>query len=112
VLEGHTEFVRDLAFTPGGIGVAVAAPADVSDERAAAVAAVVAKLRPIDLIVNNAGVGGPVGPAWEVDADEWWRTIEVNLRSTIVCSRLVLPGMVARSRGRSSILQMACLFDS
>jgi short chain dehydrogenase len=46
------------------------------------------------------GQGRPAGPAWEVDADEWWRTIEVNLRSTLVCSRLVLPDMVARRRGR------------
>src|SRR5262245_8635630 len=47
---------------------------------------------PIDLLVNNAGVCGPVGPAWEVDADEWWRTIEVNLRA--VSAR---PGRARRS---------------
>jgi acyl-CoA synthetase (AMP-forming)/AMP-acid ligase II/NAD(P)-dependent dehydrogenase (short-subunit alcohol dehydrogenase family) len=102
VARSPDELAQSVALIEEAGGVAAAAPADVSDERAAAaaVAALVARLGPIDLLVNNAGVSGPVGPAWEVDADQWWRTIEVNLRSTLVCSRLVLPGMVARRRGR------------
>lgn len=83
-------------------GVAVAATADVADPRAAAAA--IAQLRHhlghIDLLVNNAGVSGPVGPAWEVAEDDWWHTVEVNLRGVELCSRLVLPEMVARRRGR------------
>jgi NAD(P)-dependent dehydrogenase (short-subunit alcohol dehydrogenase family) len=83
-------------------GVAVAASADLSDPEAAATA--VDKLRhelgPVDLLVNNAGIWGPVGPAWEVQEEDWWRTIEINLRSVMLCSRLVLPEMVARRRGR------------
>jgi NAD(P)-dependent dehydrogenase (short-subunit alcohol dehydrogenase family) len=83
-------------------GVAVAASADVSDPEATATA--VAKLRhelgPVDLLVNNAGVGGPVGPAWDVQEEDWWRTVEVNLRSVALCSRLVLPSMVDRRAGR------------
>src|SRR5690242_5945400 len=35
---------------------------------------------PIDVLVNNAGIGGPLGLAWEVDADAWWRALEVNVR--------------------------------
>jgi NAD(P)-dependent dehydrogenase (short-subunit alcohol dehydrogenase family) len=83
-------------------GVAVAASADLSDPEAAATA--VKKLRhelgPVDLLVNNAGICGPIGPAWEVGEEDWWRTVEVNLRSVSLCSRLVLPEMVARRRGR------------
>jgi NAD(P)-dependent dehydrogenase (short-subunit alcohol dehydrogenase family) len=49
-------------------GVAIAASADLSDPEDAATA--VAKLRhelgPVDLLVNNAGIWGPVGPAWDV----------------------------------------------
>jgi acyl-CoA synthetase (AMP-forming)/AMP-acid ligase II/NAD(P)-dependent dehydrogenase (short-subunit alcohol dehydrogenase family) len=102
VARSSDQLAQTAALIETAGGVAVAAAADVRDERAvaAAVATIVAQLGPIDLLVNNAGVGGPVGPAWEVDADEWWHTIEVNLRSTLVCSRLVLPGMVARRRGR------------
>lgn len=83
-------------------GVAVAASADLADPDAAAAA--MAQLRKqlehIDLLVNNAGVNGPVRPAWEVAEKDWWRTVEVNLRGVEVCSRLVLPDMIARRRGR------------
>jgi NAD(P)-dependent dehydrogenase (short-subunit alcohol dehydrogenase family) len=83
-------------------GDAFAYPADVTDRAAveAAVAAVERGLGPIDLLVNNAGVSGPVGPLAECDPDEWWRCVEVNLRGPLLCSRAVLPGMLARRRGR------------
>jgi NAD(P)-dependent dehydrogenase (short-subunit alcohol dehydrogenase family) len=32
--------------------------------------------------------------------DEWWRDVEVNLLGTFLCMHAVLPGMIARRRGR------------
>ncbi len=58
------------------------------------------QLGPVDLLVNNAGIVGPVGPAWEVDGDDWWRTMEVNVRGTMLTTQLVLPDMVTRRHGR------------
>jgi len=83
-------------------GRAVAFPADVTDQRAIerTVAQVEEQLGSLDLLVNNAGVGGPIGPAWENDPEAWWRSIDVNVRGPFLCSRAVLPGMVARRRGR------------
>ncbi len=83
-------------------GHALSAVADVTDPVAteAALTQLRDELLHIDLLVNNAGVNGPIGPAWEVAEDEWWRTVEVNLRGVEVCSRLVLPDMIARRRGR------------
>jgi NAD(P)-dependent dehydrogenase (short-subunit alcohol dehydrogenase family) len=83
-------------------GVAAAAAADVTDERATgeAVEALRRRLGPADVLINNAGINGPIGPTWEVPSDEWWRTLEVNLRGVLVCTRLVLPDMLARGRGR------------
>jgi NAD(P)-dependent dehydrogenase (short-subunit alcohol dehydrogenase family) len=94
------EETAELVASAGG--VAAAAPADVSDPRGVARAfdALCERLGPIDVLVNNAGVGGPVGPAWEVDGDDWWRTCEINLRGVLVCAQLALPQMVARRRGR------------
>ncbi len=83
-------------------GHAVAVPSDVSDS--AAVQTLVAEterqLGPVDVLVNNAGVGGTAGPLWEVDAAEWWQGLEVNLRGPFLCAHAVLPGMIARRRGR------------
>jgi NAD(P)-dependent dehydrogenase (short-subunit alcohol dehydrogenase family) len=89
------------AFAAAG-GRALACPADVTGRVAveSAVAEVEAKLGPIDLLVNNAGVGGPIGPLAESDPDAWWRCVEVNLRGPLLCCRAVLPGMLARRRGR------------
>ena len=57
-------------------------------------------LGPVDLLVNNAGAFSSIGPMWEVPPDDWWQCIEVNLLGPFLCSRAILPGMVARRRGR------------
>ena len=63
------------------------------------------RLGPIDFLVNNAGSAGVIGPIWETDPDDWWREVEVNLRGPLLCARALLPGMIARRRGR--IVNMA-----
>ncbi|HYX52763.1 MAG TPA: SDR family oxidoreductase, partial [Candidatus Limnocylindrales bacterium] len=81
---------------------AIAIPADVSDRAAvtALTARVERELGPIELLVNNAGIGEPFGPTWETDPDEWWRCQEVNVRGPMLCSHAVLREMVKRKRGR------------
>ncbi|MFN8633825.1 MAG: SDR family oxidoreductase [Chloroflexota bacterium] len=96
------ELAETVTRIEGAGGRAVALVADVTDRTAveAAVAQTARELGPIDLLVNNAAVATPVGPAWEVDPDAWWRTVEVNLRGPYLCTRAVLPGMIARQAGR------------
>ena len=95
-----------VAETVGAIneagGEALAVTADVGDPAAVERAAqqVEAALGPVDLLVNNAATPGPLGPMWKVDADDWWHSFEVNLRGPFLCSRALLPGMIARRRGR------------
>jgi NAD(P)-dependent dehydrogenase (short-subunit alcohol dehydrogenase family) len=55
---------------------------------------------PVDLLVNNAGQFGPVGPLAATDPDQWWQALEVNLRGPLYCTHAVLPGMLARGHGR------------
>jgi NAD(P)-dependent dehydrogenase (short-subunit alcohol dehydrogenase family) len=83
-------------------GTALSFRADVRDREAmqAVTEAVRRQLGPVDLLVNNAGTAGPIGPLTEVAEEDWWRGVEVNLRGPMLCCRLVLPDMVARRRGR------------
>jgi len=86
----------------GRRGHALAIRCDVTgrQEVASMVAAVQETLGPVDLLVNNAGQLGPVGPLAAADPDQWWQALEVNLRGPLYCTRAVLPGMLARGRGR------------
>lgn len=58
-------------------------------------------LGPIDLLVNNAGSGGPFGPLWENDPEEWWECLEVNLRGPmLLCREVLKQSMLPRRSGR------------
>ena len=83
-------------------GRALAAAADVTDRCAVErlIAETERTLGPVDLLVNNAGVFGPIGPLWEIDPDDWWQALASHLRGTLLCTRTVLPGMIARGGGR------------
>jgi NAD(P)-dependent dehydrogenase (short-subunit alcohol dehydrogenase family) len=86
----------------GSGGRATGVAVDVTDGRAVgrAVAEVRASLGPVTLLVNNAGVITPLGPAWEVSADEWWRLLETNVRGPLNGAHAVLPAMTAARSGR------------
>ncbi|ANZ43084.1 hypothetical protein BBK82_27945 [Lentzea guizhouensis] len=67
--------------------------ADLGDPRATP--KLVESLGPIDVLVNNGALGGPVGRTWEVDEDEWWRTFEVNLRGLAAATNAALRTMTS-----------------
>jgi NAD(P)-dependent dehydrogenase (short-subunit alcohol dehydrogenase family) len=96
------ELAGTVAHIEAHEGWAIPLPVDVTDRTAVeqTVATVEKTLGPIDLLVNNAGVAEPIGAFWELDPEDWWRILEVNLRGPALCARAVLPGMVARARGR------------
>lgn len=57
-----------------------------------------AKLGPISILVNNAGMG-VFGPVHEKTEEEWDRLMNTNLKSVFLVSRAVVPGMIQRGRG-------------
>jgi NAD(P)-dependent dehydrogenase (short-subunit alcohol dehydrogenase family) len=81
---------------------AIGVLADVTDPDAVVqlVADTERQLGPVDLLVNNAGRISPIAPVWEADPVEWRRCFETNVLGTFHCTRAVLPGMLARRRGR------------
>jgi NAD(P)-dependent dehydrogenase (short-subunit alcohol dehydrogenase family) len=78
---------------------------DVSDP--AAVAAVAARIGPVDILVNSAGIIGPSKPLWEITDAEWARTFAVNVSGTFNLCRAFAPGM--RERGWGRIVNIASM---
>jgi len=82
-------------------GIAAACPVDITDADAlpAALERLRAQLGSPDILINNAGVDGPIGALWEVEAADWWRSLEVNLGGAFLVTRMLLPDMIAAGRG-------------
>lgn len=82
---------------------ALVAPCDVTDE--AAVERMVAKATEafgrIDILVNAAGVTGPIEtPVQEIRAEDFRSVLEANVVGTFLPTKHVLPGMIARKYGK------------
>ena len=71
---------------------------DVSD--AAAVAAAAARIGPVDILINSAGIVGPNKPLWETTAQEWAATFAVNVTGTFNLCRAFVGGMREKGWGR------------
>lgn len=53
----------------------------------------------VDVLINNAGFG-LLGKFWELDSDQQSRMIHLNVTALTDLTRLFLPGMIERRRGR------------
>jgi NAD(P)-dependent dehydrogenase (short-subunit alcohol dehydrogenase family) len=83
----------DVAALAGPGQVVLLRPADVSDERAvdALVGETIERLGGLHVLVNNAGIYGPMGAIDEVDWREWVRAMEININGSVLPLRAVLP---------------------
>ena len=85
-------------------GRAVAGRADITDEAAVGdlVDRLVAEHGAVDILVNNAG-GALPGAQWaaveSASLADWESFMRLNLTAAFLCSRAVLPGMLAKGRG-------------
>lgn len=53
----------------------------------------------VSILVNNAGVPGPVAALTDIEPEAWDEVFDVNVRGTYLLCRAFLPGMVARGDG-------------
>jgi 3-oxoacyl-[acyl-carrier protein] reductase len=83
-------------------------PADVTrtDEIAVLVERTERELGPIEVLVNNAGVGY-FGPAYEAPESVWDSVLDTNLKAVFLLTKAVAPGMIRRKAGH--IINIASL---
>ena len=83
-------------------GKAFAHAADVSRTETvnAMVKAVVERWGTVDILVNAAGGFHQLAPITGITDEEWDRVIDMNLKTTFLCSRAVAPIMIERKLGR------------
>jgi len=86
--------------------LAVAADVTRPDDVAAFVAKTVRSLGPIEILVNNAGIGY-FGPTHQADESIWDSVLDTNLKSVFLTSKAVAPGMIERRSGH--IINIASL---
>ncbi|MBF1075086.1 MAG: SDR family NAD(P)-dependent oxidoreductase, partial [Prevotellaceae bacterium] len=55
--------------------------------------------KPIDVLINNAGLAQGLEPEYEGNFDDWDRMIDTNVKGLLNVTRLVVPEMVRRNHG-------------
>ncbi|MEV7390754.1 MULTISPECIES: SDR family oxidoreductase [unclassified Streptomyces] len=98
VLVGRNE--QALAEAAAKVGEAArTAVCDVSDPASVRALADGLADEDVSLLVNNAGVAGPVRPLVDIEPDEWDDVFAANVRGVYLMCRAFLPGMLAAGRG-------------
>jgi NAD(P)-dependent dehydrogenase (short-subunit alcohol dehydrogenase family) len=87
------QVLTELSEIAGAAQTVVAEPADVSNPSDVdrLVARALDTFRQVHILVNNAGVYGPLGPIETVDWAAWTRAIEINLYGSVLMARALVP---------------------
>ncbi|MGE0821554.1 MAG: SDR family NAD(P)-dependent oxidoreductase [Candidatus Binatia bacterium] len=85
--------------------------ADVTKEVdiAAMVQKVMAEFGKIDILINNAGIGGTT-PVHDLKEEEWERFMDLNLKGPVLCSKHVGAEMIKRKQG--CIVNVSSVFST
>lgn len=95
-----------------GADKVVGAVFDVRDEAArdAALEALPADFKSIDLLVNNAGLALGTAPAQSADLDQWKVMIDTNVTALVSLTRKLLPGLVERKGAIINLSSVAATY--
>jgi 3-oxoacyl-[acyl-carrier protein] reductase len=96
--DGAEQTVRSIRAS-GGKAIALQGDMRQGGEIERLVGGTVGELGEIDILVNNAGSLVERLPLGEVTAERWDEVMDLNLKSALLCTQQVAPGMRARKRG-------------
>jgi NAD(P)-dependent dehydrogenase (short-subunit alcohol dehydrogenase family) len=101
ILVGRTKTTLDetAGLLPGAPGRHVVASANVADPMSVDALRDSLTAETVDLLVNNAGIGGPVKPLVDIEPGEWDEVFGANVRSVYLMCRAFLPAMYRRGTG-------------
>ena len=60
----------------------------------------------VDVLVNNAGIGGPRSSVENIDYSDWDECIRINLSGMFYCAKQVIPFMKEKGRAATSITRL------
>ena len=78
----------------GGEAFFVKADSSKASDNEALVKQTIEKYGSLDIAVNNAGIGGPLGPTGEYPIDGWQKVIDINLSGVFYGLRYQIPAML------------------
>ena len=104
--KGGNEVVEEIK-SKGGQAVFAKADSSKADENKNLVEQAVQQFGGLHIAVNNAGIGGPIGPVGEYPIDGWDKVVAINLSGVFYGMRYQIPAML--KAGGGSIVNMASI---
>ena len=98
--EAGAKALADELGKGGTDALALGVDVSASDQVQAMVDEVITKYGRIDILVNNAGIVGQQGPWAELPERDFDRVVGVNFKGVYLCSRAVIPHMIAQKKGK------------
>lgn len=96
----HADTLKETRDGVSVPGLVIPCVADVSDERSLEASGLGKGDLEASIVVNNAGVAGPVAPLVDMTVEEWDDVFAVNVRGVFLVLRQTLPAMLREGFGQ------------
>jgi 3-oxoacyl-[acyl-carrier protein] reductase len=101
---GHLDNILTLCRERGAKATAIPADIALQDQVDHLAATAIKEWGQVDVLVNSAGVYGPIGPTVKVDLEAWVQGLNINLVGPLYLFQALLPHMQRRRQGKIILL--------